>query len=263
MNHPASQCNNFLEELVKISDAVLSSQSSSEGPDSHIMQEDASMYQLEDDDDMVSLTGPEECLPSTGWFSDSARVSKSKYHVEVFPNASQVYGQGDTFMDLFDADVYAEKRKDNIYYPFMSRHEWEIASFLLRLSLSMSAIDKFLELELVSFCLCEAKVKTHILQIRHLHLSFRTAKELRSRAEMLPAGPSWKCTPWTTTYPTKVPLKLFHRDSLDCLQSILHSPLMKDSIHLTPLRVFKTAEKVMRVYGQWMTGHVAWDMQVR
>ena len=80
---------------------------------------------------------------------------------------------------------------------------------------------------------------------------------------MLPAGPTWKCTPWTTTYPTKVPLKLFHRDPLDCIQSLLYSPLAKDSIHLTPLRVFKTAEKLMRVYGQWMTGDVAWDMQVR
>jgi|SRR5882762_555844 len=88
------------------------------------------------------------------------------------------------------------------------------------------------------------------------------AKDLRGRAEMLPAGPQWKCTPWPTTYPTKIPLKLFHRDSLECIQSILQSPLMKDSIHLTPLRIFKTAEKVMRVYSQWMTGNVAWDMQV-
>jgi len=79
---------------------------------------------------------------------------------------------------------------------------------------------------------------------------------------MLPAGPQWKCTPWPTTYPTKIPLKLFHRNSLECIQSILQSPLMKDSIHLTPLRIFKTAEKVMRVYSQWMTGNVAWDMQV-
>ena len=99
-------------------------------------------------------------------------------------------------------------------------------------------------------------------QVQQLHLSFRTAKELRGRAEILPTGPKWQCTPWTTVHPTKVPLKLFHRDSLDCVQSILHSPLMKDNIHLTPLRVFKTAEKMMRVYGQWMTGDVAWGMQV-
>ena len=53
-------------------------------------------------------------------------------------------------MDVFDADPCAEKRKDNLYYPFASRQEWEIASFLLCSSLSMSAVDEFLSLNLVS-----------------------------------------------------------------------------------------------------------------
>ena len=53
---------------------------------------------------------------------------------------------------------------------------------------------------------------------------------------MLPARPLWKCTLRKTVYPTKHPIK--------------------------PLRVFKTAEKLMRIYSEWRTGDVAWKMQV-
>jgi len=175
------------------------------------------MYQPEDDNDnMLPPLGPGDSPPLTEWFSESVRVSESKYHVEAYPNASQVYGRGGTLLDVFDADIHAEKRKDNTYYPFASREEWEIASFLLLSSLSVSAINKFLSLELVSHFLYEVVGKLiNWMQIQQLDLSFHTANELCGRAEMLQAGPQWKCTPWTTIYLTKVPLKLFHRDSLD------------------------------------------------
>ena len=257
MNNPASKCIFFIDELVKLSEAVGSSQGniSEWQPESTIVQEDSPMHEPHDYSD----------TRSDQWFSNAARASMDDYFVEAYPDASQVYGHGEIFMDSFDADVNAEKRRDNLYYPFSSRQEWQIASFLLRSSLSMAAVDEFLSLELVGIFLQSQILKADMLdpQVGQLNLSFRTAKELRGRAEMLPPGPKWQCTPWTTTYPTKVPLKLFHRDPVDCIQSILHSPLMKDSIHLSPLRVFKTAEKIMRVYGQWMTGDVAWAMQVR
>jgi hypothetical protein len=37
---------------------------------------------------------------------------------------------------------------------------------------------------------------------------------------------------------------------------------MKDYLHFTPLRVFKTAERLMRIYSEWRTGDIAWKMQV-
>jgi len=102
-----------------------------------------------------------------------------------------------------------------------------------------------------------------IFQIRSLRLSFPSAKELRKRAELLPAGPTWKCTPWKPLYPTKTAVNLFHRDPIECIQSILSNPHVANHIHYTPLCVFKTAEKLIRVYSEWWTGHVAWDLQVR
>ncbi|KAG1895084.1 uncharacterized protein F5891DRAFT_1194595 [Suillus fuscotomentosus] len=70
---------------------------------------------------------------------------------EQYKDAGTRYSQdGLTFLDLFDADEYAEYRKDNLFYPFASKEEWEIADFLLRSPLSMAAINEFLALPIVS-----------------------------------------------------------------------------------------------------------------
>jgi hypothetical protein len=67
-----------------------------------------------------------------------------------FPGAGQTFGDGPNFMDVFDSDVHSDMRKENPYYPFASKGEWEIASFLERCGLSMKWIDEFLGLSKVS-----------------------------------------------------------------------------------------------------------------
>jgi hypothetical protein len=69
---------------------------------------------------------------------------------EYYPRAAHIYGPGISFMDWFSADEHA----DNIYYPFASRDEWEIGSFLLRSDMSMTLIDEFLKLSMVSLTHC-------------------------------------------------------------------------------------------------------------
>jgi hypothetical protein len=66
--------------------------------------------------------------------------------IEVFEGASKTYGKGTTFMAKFDYDRFANERTANLYYPFASREEWEVASFLLCSSLSMHDIDTVLSL---------------------------------------------------------------------------------------------------------------------
>src|SRR5882762_1466050 len=79
---------------------------------------------------------------------------------------------------------------------------------------------------------------------------------------MLPTGPEWRCKSWATACPTKRPLHLFYRDPLECIQSILFNPLVKDSIEFTPFRLYESATKAMRLYTEWLSGDVAWSMQV-
>lgn len=95
-------------------------------------------------------------------------------------------------------------------------------------------------------------------------LSFKTAKELRARAELLPSGPKWKSRlihP-PSRHPTKKVIYLFYRDPIDCIQSLLMSPLVKDHINFVPFQLFKTAEKATRIFTEWLSGDRAWEMQV-
>ena len=61
-----------------------------------------------------------------------------------------MYGCGPGFLGWFQDNKNAEARSTNLYYPFLSKGEWEIAAFLSRSGLSMKLIDEFLSLSLVS-----------------------------------------------------------------------------------------------------------------
>ncbi|KAG2109266.1 uncharacterized protein F5147DRAFT_773077 [Suillus discolor] len=161
--------------------------------------------------------GLENDLPGSVKEPLGSQASEKPY-VEHFRDAAKVYRRGQTFLDRFNMDPYAVHREDNLYYPFVSRQDWELSSFLLCSSLSMAAIDEFLGLELV----------------KALPLSFHTAKELRGRSELLPSVLKWQYCVISTTHPTKKPLHLYWRDPLDCIESLFSHLLFANKIDLTP-----------------------------
>jgi hypothetical protein len=77
-------------------------------------------------------------------------VGSSGHFVQEYDGAAKTFGSGTTFMQQFESDEFAEERTQNLFYPFASRAEWELAAFLLRSDLSLAALDKFLSLNLVS-----------------------------------------------------------------------------------------------------------------
>lgn len=81
---------------------------------------------------------------------DCGTLAVMPYEV-LHPNAPSFFGSGPTFMDAFNTGPYADKRRENLYYPFSSKGEWSLASWLLCSGLSMRAIDDFLALPIVSF----------------------------------------------------------------------------------------------------------------
>ncbi|KAG1842143.1 hypothetical protein F4604DRAFT_1597641 [Suillus subluteus] len=162
-----------------------------------------------------------------------------------YPEPPQTYGRGYTFLNLFHSDENSVYRVANHYYPFSGQKEWEVALWLLRSGLSMAKIDSFLSLEM----------------IKSLPLSFRSAKELRSRAKTLPSRPCWLSQVIPTVHPTKSPVILYWHDPLECIASILNHPFFHDWIDFTPRRVYTTAQRLCRVYSEWMTADDAWNMQ--
>ncbi|KAJ7203716.1 hypothetical protein C8J57DRAFT_1259579 [Mycena rebaudengoi] len=164
---------------------------------------------------------------------------------EYFKGAAEpLKDKGESFVDWFNSDQFAHHRVDNIYYPFANKDEWELASFLLRSSMTMRDIDDFLGLKMVR---------------ERLPLSFKSAKELRARAELLPSGPPWKSTIITYDgFPTKSPLVLYYRDSLQCVEFLLKNPLMKDHVDLIPKLNFRNGQ---RLHSEWINSDGAWEMQ--
>jgi hypothetical protein len=145
MNHPSSGCLSFLSELIDISEGLLKSHRTRR-PTTPTPEP------VQDFNDVSMDAGPHSAPTPLEGHTDGTSVPLS-YTVEEFSGAAKVYGMGRTFMDYFDADKHADKRAENLYYQFASRKEWEVASFLLRSSLSMAAIDSFLSLSLVCYIL--------------------------------------------------------------------------------------------------------------
>ncbi|KAG1823935.1 uncharacterized protein BJ212DRAFT_1261878, partial [Suillus subaureus] len=93
-------------------------------------------------------------------------------------------------------------------------------------------------------------------------LSFHSAKELQGQAEMLPGGSHWKLQVIHTSHSTKMLVVLYWWDPLDCIASIFNHPLFHNHIDFTSCKVYTTAQKLSRVYTEWMTGKHAWNMQL-
>jgi hypothetical protein len=100
-------------------------------------------------------------------------------------------------------------------------------------------------------------------QIKGAGITFHTAKDLRSRIEILPAVPEWKFKNVTLTgHATKEPMLLFYRDTLDCVEYLFGNPKFANQMDFCPVRLYRDVERTIRVYTEWMTGNAAWEMQV-
>ncbi|KAI6034749.1 hypothetical protein BKA83DRAFT_4043508 [Pisolithus microcarpus] len=166
---------------------------------------------------------------------------------EHFEGAAIVYGIGDTFLRRFDMDRHTFHRQTNMYYPFANFGDWEMANFLLQSNLSMREVDNYLSLSMT----------------KKMPLSFWTAKELHGRIEDLPKGPCWKVRVVPTRHPTTNPVQLYWRDSLECIEALFNHPFYAGKMDYSPFHVFTAAERVMRVYSEWMSSDGAWDLQTK
>ena len=80
-------------------------------------------------------------------------------YTKYFLGAAQTYSGGSTFTNRFDMDKFSSQQTLNIYYPFASRGDWELGSWLLHSSLSMSMIDSLLSLILVCVSYLECQLR--------------------------------------------------------------------------------------------------------
>ncbi|KAI6039268.1 hypothetical protein EDC04DRAFT_2544714, partial [Pisolithus marmoratus] len=117
----------------------------------------------------------------------------------------------------------------NPYFPFTLQQEWKFTSWLLHSRLSLTTIDSFLALDIVS---------------QGSPLSFHMGKQLCACAEVLPSGPAWLCEELEPKSPTKHPVCLFYCQLLKCLQSLLSHPLLALHISFIPQKVWTSVARV-------------------
>lgn len=132
LSQPRSTCHGWINDLVRIQDEI--------DPLEH-HQDEEPMFTANEDDAM-DVDG------SYGHGEVAGDALEIEAH-DFFEGAGRIYGQGKSFMEVFDSDRFAEVRKDNLFYPFCNRGEWEVGQWLLGSGLSMAAIDKFLSLRMV------------------------------------------------------------------------------------------------------------------
>ena len=137
MSQPRSGCNSWLDDLVRIQE--------------HLTQpctSDLDNMQEPREDEAFAIYPHPDAGDAFDMDVDVGDV-ESGVNAEYFLHAARVYDGGLTFMDQFDTDPFSARRTTNLYYPFASRQDWELGSWLLRSGLSLVAIDKFFSLELV------------------------------------------------------------------------------------------------------------------
>lgn len=103
------------------------------------------------------------------------------------------------------------------------------------------------------------------MQVRQMGLSYKSAKDLRSRVEILPPTPQWGSLPLKThpDFPAKHQLDLYYRNPLECIEALMQNPMVIDFIGYSPMRIYRSAARVLRVYNEWLSGSAAWDVQVK
>lgn len=59
------------------------------------------------------------------------RSARSEEVADEYMGAVVGYGEGMTFMNLFDSDEFAKERESNLLYPFAGKEDWQLAHHLL------------------------------------------------------------------------------------------------------------------------------------
>ncbi|KAI6014080.1 hypothetical protein PISMIDRAFT_110851 [Pisolithus microcarpus 441] len=164
------------------------------------------------------------------------------------PNQGQCLKGGLNHLQRMDQDEFAPIRdSENVYYPFASESEWELANWLASGVLSQKDIDAYL----------------HLQRTKDLAVSFNTAKDLRARIESLPEVPRWRFQEIKVgSYQTKDPLILYWRDGLEVVEHLFRNPVFAHCMDLDPYQEFEeTPNGMERVYGEFMSADQAWKMQ--
>ncbi|THH20201.1 hypothetical protein EW146_g1111 [Bondarzewia mesenterica] len=132
----------------------------------------------------------------------------------------------------------------NIWTPFISRTDWEVARWAKLRGPSSTAVSELLNIEGIH---------------ERLGLSYKTSKELNAIIdEKLPSRPQFKRQ---TIVVDGVPFDVYFRNIIQCIQALYGDPEFAPFLANAPIRVFTDEDKSNRIYHDVHTGNWWWEIQ--
>jgi hypothetical protein len=164
-------------------------------------------------------------------------------------------------------EAHLANEEENVYHPFASKMEWEVARWAKLRGLSSTALSDLLAIEGVSWILFVPKVvvltNDFDSQIsERLSLSFKNANELNAIVDHgLPTGrPKFKREQIVVAGEA---FDIYYRDVIECVKSLYGDPDFAKYLAFAPERHYSDEDETIRLFHDMHTGKWWWDTQVR
>ncbi|KAK0462568.1 uncharacterized protein EV420DRAFT_1639790 [Desarmillaria tabescens] len=145
-------------------------------------------------------------------------------------------------------------RGEDMWQPFESHKEWELACWLVRSGISQKEIDNFLKL---------ASIKEDVAP------AFDTKRKLFQTIDKLPTGPEWECEIFKIVGDEvdekgnnrTEEVELWKRDPVACVRELVGDPRFINCIRYAPERIYKDSNGTSRVYSEMAMADWWWEIQ--
>ncbi|KIK14334.1 hypothetical protein PISMIDRAFT_117262, partial [Pisolithus microcarpus 441] len=173
------------------------------------------------------------------------RSSEGRFAEKFDGIAAKILGSRDTVFESMEA-------VENMWAPFHSEGEWELARFLMK-NIGQTRIDEFLKLDIV----------------RQNGVSFDNARSLLKYVDKLRTGPAWTCEmidvegDVVTEDGTmkREQLELWWHDPVECVRELIGNPAFRDLMSYVPECAYADAKGENRIYDEMWTGDWWWNVQ--
>ncbi|KAG2349243.1 hypothetical protein BDR05DRAFT_1028905 [Suillus weaverae] len=142
-------------------------------------------------------------------------------------------------------EAHLANEEENLYHPFASKMEWEVARWVKLRGLSSTALSDLLAIEGVS---------------ERLSLSFKNANELNAIVDHgLPTGrPKFKRKQIVVAGEA---FDIYYHDVIECIKSLYGDPDFAKYLAFAPERHYSDEDETVRLFHDMHTGKWWWDTQ--
>ncbi|KAG1743776.1 hypothetical protein EDD22DRAFT_982113 [Suillus occidentalis] len=142
-------------------------------------------------------------------------------------------------------EAHLANEEENVYHPFASKMEWEVARWAKLHGLSSTALSDLLAIEGIS---------------ERLSLSFKNANELNAIVDHgLPTGrPKFKCEQIVVAGEA---FDIYYRNVIECVKSLYGDPDIAKYLAFAPEQHYSDEDETIRLFHDMHTGKWWWDTQ--